>query len=267
MSRIAHIVTPLFVPADRPERFEKAARSGADAVILDLEDAVPPGGKDAARAALHAGFTDLPVIVRINAAGTPWHEDDLAALARLPIAAIMLPKAGHGAALARVAAVAPVIALVETVRGIAEVRGMASGGHVARLAFGSVDYAADLGCDHVRSALAAARAEVLVASRLADLPQPLDGVTTDVTDPAATQDDARHARALGFGGKLLIHPRQVTPARAGFRPGGDEIAWAERVLGSGDGAAAVDGAMVDEPVRLRARRLLDRAERLAAIEP
>ncbi|MGN5373837.1 HpcH/HpaI aldolase/citrate lyase family protein [Sphingomonas hankookensis] len=266
MSRIASIVAPLFVPADRPERFVKAAGSGADAVILDLEDAVSPDRKEAARSALDAGFTDLPVIVRVNAAGTPWFEDDLAAVARLPIAAVMLPKADHAAPLARVAAVAPVIALVETVRGIADARAVASGGHVERLAFGSVDYAADLGCDHVRVALAAARAELVVASRLANLPQPLDGVTTDVADAAITQDDARHARALGFGGKLLIHPRQVPATRAGFMPGRDEIRWAERVLGSGDGAAAVDGAMVDEPVRIRARALLDRAERLSRLE-
>lgn len=254
----AACLAPLFVPADRPERFAKAAASGADAIILDLEDAVAPGNKGAALSALRTDFTELPIIVRINAAGTQWHEADLATVAALPIAAIMLPMAERPEEVLRVAQYRPVIALVESVAGIAAARDIARCGAVARMAFGSVDYAADLGCDHVRDALANARAELVFASRLGNLPAPLDGVTTDVSDGPATEDDARHAAAIGFGGKLAIHPRQIAAIRDAFTPSSESVDWALRVLGSGDGVAVVDGKMVDEPVRIRARKILAR---------
>lgn len=152
-------IAPLFVPADRPDRFAKAAGSGADAVILDLEDALAPHAEVAARSALRTDFTDLPVVVRVKAADTSWHEDDVLAAAR-PGVAIMLPKAQAIGDVARVAARGQVVALIETVAGIAHARALASSEHVARLAFGSIDYAADLGCVHEREALAAARAEI-----------------------------------------------------------------------------------------------------------
>lgn len=249
---------PLFVPGNRPERFAKAALSGADAVILDLEDAVPAAAKDVARAGLTTTFTELPVVVRVNASGTPWHDADVAVAASLNVAAIMLPKSERIEDLARIAAQRPVIALVETVAGVAGARALAASGHVTRLAFGSVDYAADLGCDHVSEALAAARAEIVFASRLARLLPPLDGVTTELKDYAATEDDARRAAMLGFGGKLAIHPRQVEGICAAFRPDPEQVEWAQRVLAGGEGAVSVDGAMVDEPVRNRARNILAR---------
>lgn len=255
---VATCLAPLFVPADRPERFAKAATSGADAVILDLEDAVAPASKGAALSALRDDFTELPIIVRINAAGTSWHDADIAAVSGLPVAAIMLPMAERPEDVARVARCKPVIALVETVVGMAAARDIARCGAAARLAFGSVDYAADLGCDHVRDALAAARAEMVFASRIGNLPAPLDGVTTDVGDGAAAADDARHAASIGFGGKLAIHPRQIAVIRDAFVPSADAIDWALRVLDSGDGVAVVDGKMVDEPVRIRARKILAR---------
>ena len=132
----------------------------------------------------------------------------------------------------------------------------------ARLAFGSIDFAADIGCAHVREALLSARSELVLASRLAGRAAPLDGVTTSINDPDLVRGDAAHAAMLGFGGKLLIHPAQVEPARAGFRPTPDELAWAERVLAAGrDGrATTVDGAMVDAPVRLRAEQVRRRAD-------
>jgi citrate lyase subunit beta/citryl-CoA lyase len=105
-----------------------------------------------------------------------------------------------------------------------------------------------------------ARSELVLASRLAGLPAPLDGVTTSVDDMAPVADDARHARDLGFGGKLSIHPRQIEPIRVGFLPDASEIAWARKVLASEAGATVVDGGMVDEPVRIRARSILARSE-------
>lgn len=257
------IRAPLFVPANQPQRFAKAAASGADAVILDLEDAVARDAKDAARAALTCDFTGLPVIVRINPVGTPWHEADLEAVCGLPVAGVMLPKADGADSIAAVARAlegrAPVLALVESALGIAHARDIAAMPAVRRLVFGSVDYCADLGCSHLREVLLPARAELVLASRLAGKAAPIDGVTTQLDDPSAVFDDARHARDLGMSGKLCIHPRQVADVLRAFGPSEAEIEWAHRVLASGDGAVSVDGAMVDEPVRLRAQAILAQA--------
>ncbi|MTH64159.1 HpcH/HpaI aldolase/citrate lyase family protein [Paracoccus shanxieyensis] len=258
---VTGIRAPLFVPANRPERFAKAAASGADAVILDLEDAVAADAKDAARAALACDFTDLPVIVRINAHGTVWHDADVAAVAALQPAAVILPKAEDAAITAAVAAALdlPVIALIESALGLAQVRAIAQATGVVRLAFGSVDFCADLGCAHLREVLLPARSELVLASRLAGIEAPIDGVTVQLDDPAISHDDAAHARALGMTGKLCIHPRQIAEVRRAFAPTPGEIDWARRVLASGDGAVSVEGAMVDEPVRIRARAVLAQA--------
>ena len=254
------IRTPLFVPADRPDRFAKAAASGADAVILDLEDAVADDRKDAARAALRNDFTDLPVLMRINAAGTPWHEKDLVALRGLNPSAVILPKAEDPASVAAVIAAlggaTPVIALIETGLGLARCRAIAALPGLCRLAFGSIDYCADLGCEHLREVLLPVRSELVLASRLAGIAAPLDGVTARLDDLLETYEDAVHARALGLTGKLCIHPAQIPEARRAFLPSEAEIDWARRVLASGDGAVSVDGAMVDAPVRLRAKSIL-----------
>lgn len=261
MSAVRDVLVPLFVPANRPKRFEKAAVAGADAVILDLEDAVAADAKDGARAALRGGFTPLPLLVRVNGLGTPWHEADMAALAGKGFAAVIVPKAESSEAFAGLCATSPVpvIALIESARGLADARRIAANPNVARLAFGSIDFCADLSCAHSREALFAARSELVLASRLAGLAAPVDGVTTAIDDIELIADDTRHACALGFGGKLCIHPRQIEAIRTGFAPDAAEIAWARRVLASGDGATAVDGAMVDEPVRIRARAVLKRA--------
>ncbi|NTF10571.1 CoA ester lyase [Agrobacterium rubi] len=258
---VPSFTVPLFVPGNRPERFEKAAASGADAIIIDLEDAVPGGAKSEARAALRADFTDLPILVRVNAEGTPWHKDDIAALSKLEFAAVILPKAELGGRLAEIvgSCPCPVLPLVETARGLSQARQIAALPGVARLIFGSVDFCADVGCAHTRDALLQARFELVLASRLAGLPGPVDGVTTSIEDEELISSDARYGLELGFAGKLAIHPRQVEAIKAGFRPQPLEIEWARRVLASGDGAAAVDGAMVDEPVRIRARGILARA--------
>lgn len=262
MKNMLDIMAPLFVPANRPERFGKAAASGADAVILDLEDAVAAEDKEAARTALRADFTERPVLVRINATGTSWHADDLAAVARAPFSAVIVPKAESPAAMAAISDVLgpgkPLIALIESAAGLANARALASAPGVGRLAFGSIDFCADLGCAHTREALLFARCELVLASRLAGIVAPLDGVTTSVEDLVPVTDDARYARELGFGGKFAIHPSQIEAIAAGFRPTDAEIAWATKVLASEGAAATVEGAMVDKPVRLRARSILER---------
>lgn len=257
MVNLETIRAPLFVPADRPDRFGKAAASGTDAVILDLEDAVAAEAKDKARSALTTDFTDLPVVVRINAYGTPFHDADLTALAMLRPAAVMLPKSENVAlrdVIEKLGGI-PIVALIETARGLAEARSIAATPGVIRLAFGSIDFCSDIGCAHQRDVLTPPRCELVLASRLAEIAAPLDGVTVQLDDPALSHDDARHARDLGMTGKLCIHPKQIGEVKRAFAPSDAELAWARRVLASGDGATLVDGEMVDEPVRIRARAL------------
>ncbi len=268
-SPLSNLALLLFVPADRPDRWAKAFASGADAVILDLEDAVAPAAKASARAALQTGraaiaAAGVPVLLRVNARATAEHTLDLEATRGLGLVGVMLAKAEAAADVRAVGAASrlPVVALVESARGLADARALAE--VAARLAFGSIDFAADLGCAHTRSALAAARSELALASRLAGRPAPIDGVTMSTKDLALVRADAQYACELGFAGKLLIHPAQVEPAAAGFRPNEAEVAWARRALAMGaGGAAAVDGVMVDAPVRLRAEQTLQRAARFA----
>ncbi|MFD7292407.1 HpcH/HpaI aldolase/citrate lyase family protein [Streptomyces sp. NPDC059897] len=263
---IAAARTLLFVPGDRPDRYAKAHASGADLVIIDLEDAVAPAGKDEARthvaAWLAAGHRP---VVRINAPGTPWAEADLAVAAEHGCP-VMVPKSADPAALselaARTAGRCPLIALIETARGVLRAHEVAEAASVVRLAFGNVDLAADLGVAHDdHLALTHARSQVVLASAAVGLCPPLDGVTTAVRDTDALTADVTHGRRLGFAGKLCVHPAQLAPVAAGFAPSESELAWARSVLAAGDAVTTVDGQMVDKPVLDRARRLLAQADR------
>jgi citrate lyase subunit beta/citryl-CoA lyase len=256
-------VAPLFVPGDRPDLFAKAAASGADAIIIDLEDAIAPQSKESARkAACRHDISSVPVILRINGAGTAWHADDLAALSAADIAAVMLPKAETSESIAAMSRALgrpmPVIALIESAKGLGSLVQVLTAPHIAAIAFGSLDYSVDLDCSPDWDSLVAARSEIVLRSRLAGLPGPLDGVTTNLTDQEITEQDAARARRLGFRGKLAIHPRQIGPILTAMSPTPDEIAWAKKVLTSVNDSAlvAVDGDMVDAPVIARARRIL-----------
>lgn len=252
---------PLFVPGNRPERFAKAARSGADAIIIDLEDAVAPELKIGARESLSAVSAEVPALVRINALGTPWNLEDQAAVKDGSFAGVVVPKAEATEPFENLCnnLGMPVVALIESAQGLADARKLAAVPNVHRLAFGSIDFCADVGCAHDYDALLLARSEIVLASRLAGLSAPIDGVTTSIDDYEMIRGDARNARRLGFSGKLCIHPRQIPSIQAGFAPDEAELIWACKVLNSDEGAVAVDGAMVDEPVRLRARAILKRA--------
>ncbi|MGH3626953.1 MAG: HpcH/HpaI aldolase/citrate lyase family protein [Sciscionella sp.] len=257
VDRVATARCALFVPGNRPDRFAKAAAAGADMVVLDLEDAVAPDGKVAARGAVDSWLADgAEAAVRINAAGTAWHEDDLA-LVRRHGCPVMVPKAEDPALLRGIPG--PVIALLETAEGIESARSVCEAPSVVRAAFGSVDLAAQLGI-HAddQLALAWSRSRIVLAAAAANIAPPLDGVTVSLVDPALLAADIDYARRLGFTGKLCIHPRQLDATRVGFSPPAAELEWARRVL---DAAAAgdvtvVDGRMVDKPVLDRARRLL-----------
>ncbi|HRQ57434.1 MAG TPA: CoA ester lyase [Azoarcus taiwanensis] len=263
----------LFVPGNRPERFEKALASGADAVILDLEDAVAPADKGAARAAVAAWLSpDRPVYLRINAADTEWFADDLELVGNPGVAGVVLPKAEAADVLARVAVrlarAAVLLPLVETGFGVARAETLAAQPRVLRLMFGTIDFQLDLGIDGEGEELAFFRSKLVLASRLAGVQPPIDGVTTAIRDLDRLQADTQRARRMGFGGKLCIHPDQVATVNRAFAPSDEELAWAHRVVeaaGAADGAAvAVDGKMVDRPVLLRAQRMIAEAARRGA---
>lgn len=261
MSRIARSF--LFVPGDRPERFEKALASGAHDIILDLEDAVAPAAKAQARAAVAAWLAQgRRVLVRINAAQTEWYADDLQMLLSVPQAGVMLPKA-DAANLLRTAQALPgrrLVALLETVGGYMDLPRLAAVPGLERIAFGSVDFASESGIADEGEALTAVRTQIVLTSCHAGLVAPIDGVSVNFSDEQQMRTDALRSRALGFGGKLCIHPRQVGATHAAFLPSADEVAWATRVLAafeaSAGAATAVDGKMIDKPVVDRARRII-----------
>ncbi|WP_294610216.1 CoA ester lyase [uncultured Roseovarius sp.] len=253
----------LFVPGRMPERFAKAAGSGADAIILDLEDAVGPEAKPEARANVVHWFNSGGTgVVRINGMESPWFEDDLAALATCDATAVMVPKATPES-LSEVAARLPgraLIALIETADGLASLRRSVTCTGVARLAFGNLDFGADTRIPGTGPILDPARFEIVLASRLGGLAQPIDGVTAELKDAGILGEEVVRSRMLGFGAKLCIHPAQVTVTNEGFTPSAAEVDWATRVLSALSAAEGsvvqVDGKMVDRPVIERARQVL-----------
>ncbi|WP_345812820.1 CoA ester lyase [Paraburkholderia sp. PREW-6R] len=256
----------LFVPGDRPERFAKALDTGADAVVIDLEDAVAPAAKATARDTLRqwlASADTSRVIVRVNASGTPWHGEDVAMVrdARVPV--VMLPKSESAQQLGDVAArLSPpvrLVALVETVAGVVAMREIAAAPSVARLAFGTVDFCGDAGIEGLGVELDYVRSQMVIESRFAGLAAPVDGVTLELDNADRLAQDVASARRFGFGGKLCIHPRQVDAVNRGFAPSEEERRWAARVMAAcaehPQGAFAVDGKLVDRPVIERAKRI------------
>jgi citrate lyase subunit beta/citryl-CoA lyase len=256
-------LTFLFVPGTREDRYEKAIGSGAGMVIIDLEDAVAPdekvGARTRAAAWLAAGGR---AAVRVNGVGTPWFLDDLMAVAAA--AAIVVPKVEGSADVHRALSLSggevPILPLIETARGVLAAHQIAAAPGVARVGFGNVDFAAELGVDPTSQlALASARSQLVYASSAAGIAPPVDGVTAAIRDHDALVGSTRHARELGFTAKLLVHPSQVEPVEQVLRPTAEELSWAKAVLQSIEvGVGVHEGEMVDEPVLLRARRLLRR---------
>ena len=274
---VQHACSFLFVPANRPERLPKALASGADMVIADWEDAVAPADKEAARAALLAACADLSpaqrarLLVRINAAGTAWHADDVRALAQLVqqgVAGAVVPKAESPDTLHGVAAVAgpacALVPLIESVAGLDAADALARVPQVARLAFGHLDFQVDAGmqCGPDEGELLPVRMALVLASRRAQLGQPIDGVTVDTRDAATTTADTQRAQRMGFGAKLCIHPTQVAAVHAVFAPTAEAVARAQQVeqamAAAQGGVCVLDGRMVDAPVLHLARQTLQR---------
>lgn len=266
-------ITYLFVPGSRPDRFDKAVAGGADRVIVDLEDAVAPADKTMARQAIANWLAHLSddvrarLVVRINDASSPWFAEDLQWLQGHAVQEVMLSKCESPAQIACVHEHMPsdgkVMPLIETVRGILALSDIAKSPQVSRLAFGSIDYMHDLDVPEAGFAVDSAALSIAMASRAAELPPPVAGVTTEL-DAQCVKSDTVHARSLGFGAKLCIHPSQVMAVREALMPSPQAQAWAARTLeawqsSKGAGAIQVDGKMVDKPVVLRAQRILDAA--------
>lgn len=258
--------TLLFVPGDRPERFGRAASSGADVIIIDLEDGVSRATRPDARRNIESWLrAGESAVVRLNAYGTQDHALDVGAL-RGVATHVMLARTESAADVnsttVEIGGQVEVIALIETAKGVAAAAGIAASDAVVRLAFGNVDLSTELGVDaDDRQALLAARSLVALASAAAGLYGPVDGVTTTLDDAALVVADAAHAASLGFRGKLCIHPLQLDPARLGLAPSQAQVSWAQQIVAvaSTGEARAVAGQMVDRPVEERARDILRRA--------
>jgi citrate lyase subunit beta/citryl-CoA lyase len=256
----------LFVPGNRPERFEKARASRADAVIFDLEDAVQPQEKQAARETVREHMDAArPAFVRINAADTEWFANDAAAIANHPgVTGIVLPKAETREQIETVLAHAhpslTILPIVETARGFANLTLLCAAPRVQRIVFGTLDFQIDLNIEGDGEELDMFRSQIVLASRLAGLTTPVDGVSTVLDDPVVIESEARRGRRFGFGAKLCIHPLQIDAVHRAYAWTDAELAWAERVLqaveASSGAAVAVDGKMVDMPVILKARRMV-----------
>ncbi|MGH2928622.1 MAG: HpcH/HpaI aldolase/citrate lyase family protein [Solirubrobacteraceae bacterium] len=264
--RVAAARTLLFVPGDRPDRFEKAAAAGAGAVVLDLEDAVMADRKAASRTHvcdwLDSGW---PAMVRVNPAASHWFAEDLDLVAGRDCV-VMLPKAESASQVTAVSRclgqAGGVVPLVETPVGVARAPEICAAVGVVRPAFWHLDLAVALRVDpDNRDALLYARSALVLAAAAAEVAAPFDGVTTAIGDRALLEADIAHGLGLGMTGKLCIHPSQVPIAHAALAPMPRDVSWARQVIeaAADSEVRAVDGRMVDPPVLSRARAILARA--------
>jgi citrate lyase beta subunit len=264
----------LFAPADDERKLAKALAGDADAVVADLEDAVAPEAKPGARDVIRRVFAVAesgPLrLVRVNAAETVFHQDDLALIADLELAAVVLPKATPDAVDALGDEGPPVLAIVETAQGVRLAYEIATRPRVVALQIGAVDLGAEVGLESRADGqeLVYVRSKLVLDSVAAGLRAPFDVVHLDVDDTKGLEEECRLARSLGLRGKTCIHPAQVVVVNLAFLPSETEVAWARRVLAANDAAAAdgrgvfaLEGAMVDRPVVERARRVLLETER------
>jgi citrate lyase subunit beta/citryl-CoA lyase len=255
----------LFVPGNRSERFDKALAPGGDAVILDLEDAVAPYDKETARESMLRWLQRCASIyIRINAADICWVEADVAAIASHEAVAVVVPKAADLDVLRYVDTHAhqslKILPLIESARGFAAMGSIAAQARVSRLLFGTTDFQVDTGIEGDGDELSYFRSQMTIASRLAGIDAPVDGVTTSIDDEEIIRTDMQRARRYGFSGKLCIHPRQLSAIHTALMPSSSDVEWARRVVevtqAHGRSAVAIDGEMVDAPIIEKAIRIL-----------
>ncbi len=292
------IRTALFVPANRPDRVEKALRSEADAIIIDLEDSVPPPEKAKARATIRQKaplFEDRTVIIRVNPLPSPFFQGDIMETALREVRGFMLPKVEKGADLEQFNQVLlevergkglpeghflvlPLIESAASVQCADEILSIhTTPDRCYTAAFGAADYTLDLGIEMTREGaeLLYPRSRIAIACRAAGLAPPIDTpFMIDLFDEEALTRDAARARGLGFQGKLVVHPRQIEPCNRIFSPSSQEVAKARKIVDAfeiitsgGAGAAQLDGLFIDLPVVTRAKRLLSLAEKIGLMKP
>ncbi|UWG47590.1 Beta-methylmalyl-CoA lyase, Citrate lyase beta subunit family [Halanaeroarchaeum sp. HSR-CO] len=269
----------LFTPGDRPSMMRKAPEAGADVLVFDLEDAVSPDAKDAARAAVRDVLSDpsfdpaVEVFVRLNPVGLSADEDlDVLAEADGRPDGVMLPKIGDADDVTTGARMLEehdfpqrIIPLAESAGGVLHAEGIAAADATVAIAFGAEDLAADIGATRTEEGVEVlhAREHVVLAAGAAGV-DAIDTVFTDFEDTAGLEEDARFAVRLGYDGKLAIHPDQVDPINRAFTPDGADVEWARRVVAareeSGQGVFSVDGEMIDAPLLAQAERILERAD-------
>lgn len=254
----------LFAPGHNAKLLNRVFQAGADAVMLDLEDAVPPEAKATARSMVAEVLLDHPAWVRVNAAQTPLCEADLAAIGDRAFG-IRIPKVESVADVEWVTTRAPgkpIICAIESARGVLAAQAIAAAPGVHFLAMGGVDLQRDLNTSGGNLQTLYARSHLVLASRAAGIEPPIDSVFPLLEDTTGLREQAEFARSLGFFGKSAIHPRQLETLHEVFTPTEAEIDWAQSVLAGfaeagGGGFALPSGEFVDRPVADRARRLLE----------
>jgi citrate lyase beta subunit len=266
---LVNIRSLIFTPANRPERMQRALACGADSICIDLEDSVAPQDKIAARSnALEmlsiATNSHIHVGVRINPLDTQWGAKDLASV-KASAAFIVLPKVLDLHEIDNIRCLLPpdhtVWPIVESAAGLMRSWELAAAKGVGGIVFGAFDYVADVGCAMTWEALLFARSQLAAACAKAKV-QLLDTPPEAIDDSDGLTASTSRAKALGFTGRTCIHPLQVSPINAVFTPSKVEVAWAQTVLDAFDraegGAAQLNGRLVELPVILRARRVLER---------
>ncbi len=280
----------LFAPGNNSRRVDKALGIGADAIILDLEDAVPVNEKIETRECVAAALQRPRTgrgYVRINALSSEWSLGDLLAVVHSQVDGIVLPKVEAGSDVLaaewvlgqleherRIPHPLDLVPIIETAVGLERISEIAHAGRrVRRLAFGAGDYTLDAGVEWTRdeTELLPARFAIVNASRAANLDPPLDTVWTDLADKEGFAESAKRARRHGFQGKFCIHPSMLGIVHEVFSPTSAEIAWSERVVAgfeeaerSGSASIQIDGQFVDYPIVAKARGVLELAGQLAA---
>ncbi|MET0938891.1 MAG: CoA ester lyase [Gaiellaceae bacterium] len=266
----------LFAPGHDDRKLRRALASGADVVVIDLEDAVSFEQKGAARDVVRSVLADEPsrglVAIRVNGADTAFFAADVELVEELRPDVLVLPKATPGAGAALGEEGPPVVAIVETADGLRHAYEVASLPRIKALVVGTVDLGVDLRLEQREDGLEIlfARSKVVLDSAAARIRAPIDRVWTDVRDGDGLEADTEFARSLGFRGKACIHPNQVEIVNRVFTPSDEELSRARRVVeayeqavGEGEGVTALDGEMIDLPVVERARQVLALVERSA----
>ena len=254
----------LFVPGNRPDRFAKAAAAGADLVCIDLEDAVGPGDKAEARAAV-ADYLDTatgPVGVRVNGPASEHHAADLAAVGRA--AFIGVPKTDAASDLDAAARLGlPLCPVIESARGLLDSGAIFARPEVETAIFGAVDFSADLDCELAWEALLHARSHLAACGAAHDV-LVFDVPYLDVRDPEGLEAEVRRLKAIGLHAKAAIHPAQIGPIHRALAPTPAEIAQARRVVeasqSTSGNVALLDGKLIEAPLLRRAHRILERQD-------